>query len=51
MSKCTWCGKTLVPIGTSRQGYTGNQSDWGSREMHKKCWKERKEFIESDLYR
>ena len=43
---CTWCGKTLVPIGTARNGYTGDQTDWCGRTLHKKCWKERQEVIE-----
>ena len=43
---CTWCGKTLLPIADKRHGYTGTKTDWKDRQMHKRCWKERKKVIE-----
>ena len=38
--KCTFCGKTLVPIGTSRVNGKTHHGDWGARDLHKKCFVE-----------
>ena len=35
---CHECGKALVPIGYSRFNGKAHQ-DWGSRSLHKKCWR------------
>ena len=37
---CEVCGGPLVAIGTARRNGKGH-SDWTSRTMHKKCWKNR----------
>lgn len=43
--KCTWCGKTLLPIADARKGYFGYKKDWNYRQMHKKCWNERRKKL------
>ena len=40
-TKCKECGKTLVPIADLRKNGTDRHRDWGTRQYHKKCWKER----------
>jgi hypothetical protein len=37
--KCLYCGKTIVPIGNSREN-GALHNDWENRKYHKKCYKE-----------
>lgn len=36
--KCIECGKTLVAVGNARSNGKPH-NDWGSRKLHKKCWR------------
>jgi hypothetical protein len=38
--KCKYCNKPLRAVGSARKN-GANHKDWGTREYHKKCWKER----------
>ena len=42
---CTHCGGALRPVGTSRKRGKAHP-DWGSRSLHKKCWRELKDTEE-----
>jgi len=42
---CTHCGGALRPVGTSRKRGKAHP-DWGSRSLHKRCWRELKETKE-----
>ena len=35
---CTHCNKAIVSFGRARKNGKP-QKDWGSRPLHKKCWK------------
>jgi hypothetical protein len=37
--KCTYCDRSLVPIGSSRINGK-HHNDWSTRPMHKKCFVE-----------
>ena len=39
---CKRCNKTLRAIGTARVGGKKTHGDWSERELHKKCWKEKR---------
>lgn len=44
MPNCQYCDKPLVSIGTARENGKRTHSDWDTRKLHKKCWKEQKNF-------
>lgn len=44
MTECLKCGKPLKAIGTARSNGKRTHGDWASREYHKKCWKEEKNY-------
>ena len=54
--KCVKCGKPLKAIGNARANGK-NHHDWGSRQLHKKCWQEfkadeaRNAFMDEELER
>ena len=37
---CIYCNKSLVAIGTSRNGGKQTHGDWNKRQLHKKCLKD-----------
>ena len=39
MTLCKMCEKPLVAIAASRKNGKETYEDWGSRKMHKKCYK------------
>lgn len=41
---CKLCNKKLVLIGSKRKGGAAH-ADWNTRKYHKKCWKQKMDFI------
>ena len=44
-NNCTHCGGKLVAFGNARSNGK-NHDDWTGRTLHKKCWKEIRDFGE-----
>lgn len=40
---CKFCGRRLVAVGNARSNGKSH-NDWTSREYHKKCWKQLRDF-------
>ncbi len=50
MVDCIKCGKCLKIIGKYRKNGKDNHEDWKSRKLHKKCYKELKQYQDSILF-
>jgi len=44
MTECIKCKRPLKAFGTARSNGKQTHGDWATRQYHKKCWKEEKNF-------